>query len=86
MAGLTMSMSWERRPAIYRPNKYRVHELGIPEGSELLVDVLGIFQCKDEDNTDAYFVIEYPDGKCGYAAVHEIQFTDKEVPYADHSH
>lgn len=80
MAGLNMSVSWERRPAIYRPNKYRAAQLGIAEDTEIHVDVLGIFQYKSDDEADAFFVIEYPNGKCDNAAVHEIQFTDKEVP------
>ena len=83
MAQLTMTMNWKKRPAIYRPNKYRAAALEMPEGVELPVEVLGIFQVSDEDGADAVFVIEYTNGKCDYAAITEVQFVDKEEPYAD---
>lgn len=83
MAKLTMTMHWHKRPAIYRPNKYRAAALKLPEGAEIPVDVLGIFQTKDDDSIDVVFVVEYPDGKCDYAAITEVQFVDKEEPYAD---
>lgn len=78
MAELRLNVNLVTRPAIYRPNKYRAQQLGIEEGSEIHVDVLGIFQYKDGDEADAAFIVEYPDGKCDYAAVTEVQFTDKE--------
>ena len=83
MAKLTMTLNWNKRPAIYRPNKYRVVKYELPEGAEVPVEVLGIFQCADDDEVGPVFVVELPNGKCDYAAITEIQFTDKEEPYAD---
>lgn len=79
MANLRLNVNLVTRPAIYRPNKYRAQQLGIKEGSEIPVDVFGAFQYKDGDEADVSFIVEYPDGKCDYAAVTEIQFADKEV-------
>lgn len=80
MAELRLNVNLVTRPAIYRPNKYRAYDLGVEEGTEIHVDVHGAFQYRDVDEADVSFLIEYPNGKCDYAAITEVQFTDKEAP------
>jgi len=71
-------MNLSTRPAIFTPN-YDVPKVGIKKGESVKVDVFGLYQVKvEEDDIDAYFVVELPDGKCVYAAVNTIQFTDRE--------
>lgn len=79
MAGhINVNVNLTTRPAIYTPNKYRAAALKIEEGTVLKVDVFGLFQVASEEDTDAYFVVELPDGSCTYANVTEIKF-DKEA-------
>lgn len=71
------------RPAILTP-KYDITKLGLKKGEPIKVDVFGLYQVRvDEDDIDAYFVAELPDGKCVYAAVDTIQFTDREGDYSE---
>ena len=74
----TMNIGWKKRPAKYFPNKYQAFRMGIPEGTMLNVDVLGLYQVNMDEDVDAYFIVEDDVGKCWYAGVEEIQFTDKE--------
>lgn len=73
-----VSVNLVTRPAFYTPNKYRAAALKVDEGTVLKVDVFGVFQVASEEDVDAYFVVELPDGTCTYAAVTEIRF-DKEA-------
>ena len=71
---LTVSFNLQTRKALYTPSVYNAekYELSIDEPTQ--VGVFGLFQCGDEDGSDAYFVVELPDGRCCYAAVDQIQF------------
>lgn len=65
------------RPAIFTPG-HDVPKLGLEKGRQYNVDVFGLYQVKvDDDDVDAYFIAELPDGHCVYAAVDTIQFVDK---------
>lgn len=80
MAGtITVNMNLKTRPAIYTPDINRPH-LGIKKGESVKVDVFGIYQVAVDEDVDAYFVITLPNGKCAYAGVDTIQFTDMGVP------
>lgn len=83
MAQITVNMNLKTRPAIYRPNKWRADYLGFEEGAEICVDVFGIYQVAIDEEVDAYFVVTLPNGKCTYAGVNDIQFTDMGVPDDD---
>ena len=60
---------YTRRLCTTQINKY-----GLSASEPTEVGVFGLFQCGDEDGSDAYFVVELPDGKCCYAGVDDIQF------------
>ena len=69
-----VSVNLATRPALYTPNKYRAAALKVEEGAVLNVEVFGLFQVASDEDTDAYFVVELPDGSCTYANVTEIKF------------
>ena len=76
---ITVNMNLSTRPAIYTVPVNRP-ELGLAKGDKCNVDVFGIYQVQmGEDEIDAYFVITLPDGRCTYAGVTSIQFTDMGV-------
>lgn len=79
---ISVNMNLKTRPAIYRPN-YDRPNLNLKKGEEIPVDVFGIYQVAIDDEIDAYFVITLPNGKCTYAGVDTIQFTDMGVPECD---
>ena len=80
MAGnITVNMNLQTRPAIYTPKINRPH-LNIKKGESINVDVFGVYQVAVDEDVDAYFVITLPNGKCTYAGVEDIQFTDMGVP------
>lgn len=78
MAEFTVSMNLATRPAIYMPGFDRPH-LGIKKLEPVNVDVLGIYQVATDDDVDAYFVVTLPNGRCTYAGVEDIRFTDMGV-------
>lgn len=80
MANITVNMNLKTRPAIYTATCDRPH-LGIRKGEAIDVDVFGLYQVAVDDEVDAYFVVTLPDGKCTYAGVDQIQFTDVGVPH-----
>jgi len=65
------------RKALYTPSKLNAVKYNLV-GKTVTVGVFGLFQIKEEDDIDAYFVVELPDGKCCYARVDQIQFIEKE--------
>ena len=75
MADITVNMNLQTRPAIYTPKWNRPH-LGLEKNVPIDVDVFGIYQVAVDDEVDAYFVVTLPSGKCTYAGVDEVQFTD----------
>lgn len=79
MAEITVNMNLSTRPAKYTPKYNRPH-LGLNKNVTVEVDVFGIYQIAVDEDIDAYFVVTLPNGKCTYAAVDEIQFTDMGVP------
>jgi hypothetical protein len=59
--------------------RYDNVKLGLKKGEQVDVDVFGCYQVRaDEDDIDAYFVVELPDGRCAYAAIDTIQFVYRE--------
>lgn len=79
MANISVTMNLTTRPAIYTPKFDREH-LGIRKNTRIKVDVFGVYQVAIDDDVDAYFVITLPTGRCTYAGVEEIRFTDMGVP------
>ena len=75
MASISMNVNLQTRPAIYTPRVDRPH-LDVKKDVPVNVDVFGLYQVKDDDEVDAYFVVMLPSGKCTYVGVHDIQFTD----------
>ena len=66
------------RPAILTP-KRDAPKAGLKKGEPVNVNVFGLYQVKVEEyDVDAYFVVELPNGRCVYASVESIQFTDKD--------
>lgn len=76
---ITVNMNLKGRPAVYTPPVDRPL-LGLEKGVAYAVDVLGLYQVVVDTDVDAYFVVVLPDGKCTYAGVDQIQFTDCEEP------
>lgn len=76
---IEVNMNLKTRPAIYTPKFDRPH-LELKKGEPVNVDVFGIYQVAIDDEVDAYFVVTLPSGKCAYAGVEDIQFTDMGVP------
>ena len=75
---ISVQMNLATRPAIYTPAVNRP-KYGLEKDKAYPVDVFGVYQVKvSEDEVDAYFVICLPDGRCLYAGVDTIQFTDME--------
>lgn len=71
---LTVGVNLQTRKALYTPTAYAINKYGLSTSEPTEVGVFGLFQCGDEDGSDAYFVVELPDGKCCYAGVDDIQF------------
>lgn len=71
---LTVSVNLQTRKALYTPSVYNAEKYGLSLDEPTQVGVFGLFQCGDEDGSEAYFVVELPDGKCCYADVCQIQF------------
>lgn len=78
MANITVNMNLKTRPAIYTPRCNRPR-FELIKDEPVDVDVLGIYQVADEEDIDVYFVVVLPNGKCCYAGVETIQFTDQGV-------
>lgn len=70
---MTIDVVFNTREAIYTPSKFNAVKYNLV-GEKVNVGVFGLYQVKDEDETDAYFVVELPDGRCCYARVDQIQF------------
>lgn len=79
MAHITVNMNLETRPAIYTPVVDRP-QFSLKAYEPVKVDVFGIYQVAVDGDIDAYFVVTLPNGKCTYAGVDQIQFTDCGVP------
>lgn len=75
---ITVNMNLTTRPAIYTPCVSRP-KLDLVKGTPVCVDVFGVYQVSDGEDVDAYFVVTLPNGRCTYAGVEEIQFTDMGV-------
>ena len=71
-------MNLSTRPAVLTP-RHDIKSAGLKKGVPVNVDVFGLYQVAcGEDDCDAYFIAELPDGRCVYAAIETIQFTDKD--------
>ena len=79
MAHITVNMNLKTRPAIYTPPVDRPN-LGVKAHEKYDVDVFGVYQVAIDEDVDAYFVVMLPSGKCTYAGIEQIQFTDCGVP------
>lgn len=71
---LTINVNLETRKALYTPSVYNAMKYNLNANEPVEVDVFGLFQVKEEDDIDAYFVVKLPDGHCCYAGVTAIQF------------
>lgn len=78
MARIEVNMSLTTRPAIYTPVVNRPN-LGLEAYVPVNVDVFGVYQVAVEADIDAYFVVTLPNGRCTYAGIEEIQFTDMGI-------
>lgn len=82
MAHISVNMNLTTRPAIYTPPVNRPN-LGLDAHVPVKVDVFGVYQVAIEEDIDAYFVVMLPNGRCTYAGVDSIQFTDCGDPKED---
>lgn len=71
---LTVSVGLKTRKALYWPSDFNAMKYNLSTTEPTPVGVFGLFQVKEEEEADAYFVVELPDGKCCYASVVQIQF------------
>ena len=70
-----VSVNLVTREALYTPSLFNAERFGLPLDEPTPVDVFGLYQVnEDAESSDAYFVVELPDGRCCYAGVLEIQF------------
>lgn len=75
MSGI--KIGWATRPAIYTiPSESVAYNLKREKGKEYPVHVHGIFQYKDEDSADVFFICEFEDGQCCYADPRYVRFID----------
>ncbi len=73
----TISIGWATRPAMYKiPSEYVAKKYNLSVGEEYKVYVHGIFQVKDVDGAEVYFICEFEDGRCCYADPQYIRFID----------
>ena len=66
------------RKALYWPSDFNAMKYNLSTTEPTTVGVFGLFQVKEEEDVDAYFVVELPNGMCCYANVVQIQFIEKE--------
>lgn len=71
---VNVKMNLVTRKALYLPSDFNAMKYGLSTTEPTPVDVFGLFQVKEEDDIDAYFVVELPNGMCCYANVVQIQF------------
>lgn len=72
---LDISINLVTREALYTPSRFNAERFGLSKDEPTPVDVFGLYQVsEDAESSDAYFVVELPDGRCCYAGVLEIQF------------
>lgn len=67
------------KKALFTPNAFQAKRHGLSTTEPTEVGVFGLFQVKEDDEIDAYFVVKLPDGHCCYASVTDIQFIKKEA-------
>ena len=79
MAGFSINVNLRTRPALYTPVFDRPN-LGLKKDRPVNVGVFGAYQVAVDDDVDAYFVVELPDGHCTYAGVSDIKFLDVAPP------
>lgn len=79
MTNITVNMNLKTRPAIYTAPVDRP-TLGVEKGQQYCVDVFGVYQVAVDEDVDAYFVIMLPNGRCAYAGIEQIKFTDCGMP------
>lgn len=75
---ITVSVNITTRRALYTPSAFNAKEYGLNTEEPTEVGVFGLFQVKEDDETDACFVVELPDGRCCHAGVYQIQFIKEE--------
>lgn len=75
---LTVSVNLQTRKALYRPSAHNICKYRLSATEPTEVDVFGLFQVKEDEDIDAYFVVKLPDGHCCYAGVDHIQFLPGE--------
>lgn len=77
--GLTINVNLTTKRALYKPSIYNADKYGLSSDTPVEVDVFGLFQIKEDEDIDAYFVVKLPDGHCCYASVQSIQFLHEEA-------
>ncbi len=72
---ITVNVNLTTRKALYRPSSHNICKYKLSAQDPTPVGVFGLFQVIEEnEDIDAYFVVELPDGHCCYARVDQIQF------------
>lgn len=67
------------RKALYTPSKFNAAKYCLSTDEPTHVGVFGLFPVTEHNgDSDVYFVVELPDGRCCYANVDQIQFIEKE--------
>lgn len=69
-----IEMRYERRRAQFIAKQFHEVKFGYKKGDVVKVDVLGLFQCSDEDGAQPYFICELENGRCIYVLPEDIQF------------
>jgi len=65
----------DTRKALLKPTSFQATKYNLNTSEPTPVDVFGIFPVSERDgDSDAYFVVELPDGRCCYACVEQVQF------------
>lgn len=81
----TIEMRYERRRAQFIAKQFHEAKFGYKKGEVVKVDVLGLFQCSDEDGAQPYFICELENGKCIYVLPEDIQFIKEDEANAPNS-
>lgn len=76
---IEVSVNLATEEALFMPNARQAKHHGLSTTEPIVVGVFGLFQVKEGDDIDAYFVVKLPNGHCCYASIHQILFIEKEA-------
>lgn len=71
---ISVKCNLDTRKALYWPSDFNAMKYNLSTTEPTPVGVFGLFQVKEDEDVDAYFVVELPNGMCCYANVTQIQF------------